>query len=636
MNEARDPQEGIARIRWATPIAVMLAVVSFAWNPYHFVKGATDQELWLPILFRAHDPALYPRDILLQFFNQGQYTFFPDLMLYLSRSFTVGTAFFLVEFFKRSLAALFMLFFAGRPAGKAWAGIFPAFVLVSLPISNAGTLTSLLESHLIPRALSLPLCLAALGLWCLPKRIPWAIVGLALGATFLIHPLTALPLGAALAAFLVGQYIRRKDGDFPLRSALRAGGGFLLASMPLWIKLASSPGRWSRSPALFDPAWKEIVDTRSAYLFPTNWAPEYWMLGLFSLLLIARYCLLHWRGAAPAHHPRRLAFAAGASLAWMSVGLIFVSLYPIPFVVQIQPLRAVFLLHLIGLALVGELFASAYEARQPLTVGVATLAVVGMTTGHGEALFPYTGHKVLLLLALNGILGALVIAEFFTRAPQERGRSRLSVRLVVGILIAAFAVSAVALHGGSSGSEPRQGFLTSPFPWLLACTLGGIGFWALLEGLRKRFFYKIGRMISAVLFIAAGLVVGFVFFSQDLFDAVRQVGIQDLCAWAGESTPPNALFAFEGGDTGKYFRIFARRSLWYSAKDGAQVVFSRDFALEWRRRRHLKRLLEQVPGDAKFVNTIRHEGIDYYLSPRKLPMPKAYASGEWNVYRVPQ
>jgi hypothetical protein len=62
-------------------------------------------------------------------------------------------------------------------------------------------------------------------------------------------------------------------------------------------------------------------------------------------------------------------------------------------------------------------------------------------------------------------------------------------------------------------------------------------------------------------------------------------------------------------------RMFCRKGIYYSRKDGAQVVFNRSYAIEWKRREDFsKNFFENPENSIKNVKNIAKENISFIKS----------------------
>lgn len=95
-------------------------------------------------------------------------------------------------------------------------------------------------------------------------------------------------------------------------------------------------------------------------------------------------------------------------------------------------------------------------------------------------------------------------------------------------------------------------------------------------------------LIKCLFFVVLFLVAIMILFSPSLSvspDYESDDGLVELCAWVNGNTRVDDLFGVESSSMAVFVRVCADRGVYFSYKDGALVVFDRDFAMEWSRRR---------------------------------------------------
>jgi len=110
----------------------------------------------------------------------------------------------------------------------------------------------------------------------------------------------------------------------------------------------------------------------------------------------------------------------------------------------------------------------------------------------------------------------------------------------------------------------------------------------------------------------------------------------DLCRWAALHTPADALFLSPPGAWAS-FRLYARRSLYTTFKDGAVTVFSGARAIEWFEREGQTQRLYEPAHRRELPAFAAAHGADYVIQPRAdapLDLPVAYENRAFRVHRV--
>jgi hypothetical protein len=110
----------------------------------------------------------------------------------------------------------------------------------------------------------------------------------------------------------------------------------------------------------------------------------------------------------------------------------------------------------------------------------------------------------------------------------------------------------------------------------------------------------------------------------------------DLCRWAASATATDALFLSPPGAWSS-FRLYARRGLYVTFKDGAVTVFSGARAIEWFDRERQARRLYEPAHQHELPAFAAARGIDYVIqarTDRPLDLPVAYENPAFRVHRA--
>ncbi|MDJ0791617.1 MAG: hypothetical protein QNJ71_06945, partial [Acidimicrobiia bacterium] len=241
--------------------------------------------------------------------------------------------------------------------GRDWwilAVMAPAFP------AHWGPLFALAEPFAAPRALSEGLVLAAVAL-ALADR-PLRSVPL-LAAAGLFHPLVTIP-GVAVVAVIAAFRWKRL---IPVLAVGALAGVAVLVTDPLGIAGAGS----------YDAEWLEIIAGRAFLVLPGEWHGDAWVLITLGFLLSGAGAL------AGRSRVRLLTRSAGivgvvalivsAALAWIVV---------VPFAVQMQPWRALWLVHVAALVTFVDFGLTAWRSRTRTDV-LRALAALGVTLAAG-------------------------------------------------------------------------------------------------------------------------------------------------------------------------------------------------------------------------------------------------------------
>lgn len=299
-------------------------------------------------------PADLAGDIFLRFGSQERYSLFSLLYAPLTDMLGVPGAALAVALV--SLLALFATTWAllvpWRGAAAATAG---TLAVATWPVGyGAEWVFWVAEPFATPRPLAAGIALFSLAMVVRGRSVSALAV---LGVALLIHPLMALP------ALAVGILVLFR----PARAAV-------FASMLCVTLLA---GAWAGVPVLeqlvhpMDAEWRAVVLQRSPFLSPLHWSPGDWSLAgvaALSPLLVS----LRLDGAL-----RRLYVAAGVvGTIGVAVTLVGSDLAGSALVMQVQPWRALWLSHWLGVAGIGLLLAR-YDTHRNRADVIALLGLIG-------------------------------------------------------------------------------------------------------------------------------------------------------------------------------------------------------------------------------------------------------------------
>lgn len=346
----------------AGALFVLLATANGAGYRY----GVSDQAFYIPVVARAIDPGLFPRDALL-IDAQGRLMMVDEILAGLAR----GTGL--------SLDALFLIGYVAS-LGLIWAGIVLIGTLVYRnPWAVAALGAAFTMRHRIPRTSvnslepyfnprMLAFGLGTLAVAAVLRRRPWFAIG-AIAVSALIHITTALWF-----AMLVGVALAILD------AALRrwAMGGAILALLVLvW---AATAGPLRAANVTMDDVWMQAVASKDS-LFANDWPLWAWLanLGFLGLLWWAH----RWRAR------RGDATPEDAALVWGTTALVAVFLVTLPAVasglslaVQFQISRIFWLVDFLALVYVIAAVADSRKVRARRAAIVAVV-LVALSTGRG-------------------------------------------------------------------------------------------------------------------------------------------------------------------------------------------------------------------------------------------------------------
>lgn len=340
-------------------IGALLFVLLATANGAGYRYGVSDQAFYIPVVTRALDSSLFPRDGAL-IDAEGRLMIMDEMLAALVR----GTGLSLEMLFLIGYVASLVLVWTGlvligtRVYRTRWAvaALGAAFTLRHrIPRTSANSF----EPYFHPRMLAFGLGTVAVA--ALLRGRAWLAIGL-VAASALVHITTALWF-----AVLIGVALAVLDS----RGRRLAAGGAAAAAAVLIAAVAGGPLRGSL--AIMDDTWLRAVASKDS-LFATDWPAWAWTANLGLL------ALLWW-----AHRTRARRGAATAqdrALVWGCAALVGLFLATLPFVttgvslaVQFQISRVFWLLDLIALVYVLAAIADARSARASATLAALLLVV---------------------------------------------------------------------------------------------------------------------------------------------------------------------------------------------------------------------------------------------------------------------
>jgi hypothetical protein len=506
-----------------------------------------DASLYIVQGLRVLDPMAFARDLFFVHGAQDAYTAFPRIYAVLIGFFGAGNAAIVVTIagqiaFFAAAAALVVQFCAGHV--RWWS--LALLAIVSGYYGGVGVFR-LAEPFATARTLAEPLVLAALAC-TLASRHFVAVVALA-GAV-LLHPLAAAP---GIAAVLIWHATARPRLLWPI---------LVLAGLASVFAVA-----WPATTLRFDAPWLAAVVERSPHLFISQWLAPDWARLLWGSCVT--WLAVRFVGAPV----RRLAFSvvalgwAGIAASWVAVDLLGIA-----FAAGLQLWRAHWLMHLFAILLVPAAIAGLWRSGN---AGRAASACIAASCCFGRAELPASALLAVLALALD-------VSE------RRHPGWMTEVTLKLALLAVACTASVGLMFEIQSRLPSVYGATRSP-NWTdyvhAAASVGGLLPLAVLLWLAA-----CSRFAFAAVFIAAASFA----LSVAAWDA-RVPWSRFIEQASGHANPlrdavtPGAA-VFWPGPHGRVWLVMGTPT-WFSVDQGAGIVFSRETALEYDRRRLASGLL---------------------------------------------
>lgn len=247
-------------LAWGASI-VLITLLGFFFFPGHTYLQS-DTQIYLPMLERLNNPALFPRDIVALRPHLGL-TIYDETALWLKRLTRADFQWILTaqQLLFRALAVCGLLFIAVRCGLTASQSVFVA-ALVSLGATISGPAVLTMEYEPVPRGFAIALLVFALGLIARDNDVA---AGIAASVAFLYHPPTTIPFWGMAFLLVIARRLR-----WTIFAPLAAAGA-LLATLTLFQPPAAEAVSVLRR---LDPFQETLQRLRTSYDFVSSWIPN--------------------------------------------------------------------------------------------------------------------------------------------------------------------------------------------------------------------------------------------------------------------------------------------------------------------------------------------------------------------------
>lgn len=509
-------------------------------NPYYGIWH--DSILYTAQALNRLHPEIYGHDLFFRFGSQDSFTLFPAVHAWaisnlgIEKAALTLTALGKVAWFA-GLLVFSSAFLRGLPL---WLGL--AVVVTYPPFFDSHKVFSYGESFATSRIFAESLVLSAVGL-LIRGRATWAAACVLLGAS--LHPLVALP--GMLSMALLWRW--KAIAPLVVTAACVAAVALLLAV------LGVDP--FARVLVTFDPEWFEVVTQRNNYVFLDTWDRDaFGRIAFLFAILIAAYCRLD-------NTSRHL---AGAMLglgvvtllaAWLGGPVVHNVL-----ITQLQLWRGLWLVQMTALLLLGGLTPALWSGSASQRVLLLVLWSAALLDGLPSG-----------MLAMSGLAGWLLADRF---APDWKPS-----RVIQGLLVLMVSFALVWKWATLGFWITSWGFFRDRSAWLVVASdtlpvilVTGAMIWS------GRRFGAVGARISA---LAGAGMLALAMWAWDAASPMWDNPTRTATASALQSIiPTNATVFWPDGLEPTWFWL--RRAHYASGFQTAGVVFSRETALEARRR----------------------------------------------------
>jgi hypothetical protein len=571
--------------RMTTGLALTSMVVALWALIHRFVGLQRDGELYaFQAMARIH-PALNA-DVYLAFNSQDRYTIFSPLYAFCIAHSSLQSADLGLFLF-----CTLLYFCAAYFLSRKLFGVTVGWVTIGLLIIIAGhygafEVFSYSEDYLTARSLAVALVILSLALHVSCHRV---LAGFTVAVAMLVHPIMALP-GSLLLVCL----------NLPIGVCVAGAALSCSAVLGLAIVASVTPILSNYLP-LIDPAWLEVVQERSQFLFLNFWRPVDWELTAQPFVSLTLAALV----ATDARVRKFYVIAMLIGASGLAVALIAGSIGPVAILVQGQAWRWIWLTSFVAVLSIAPTAMSLWRDSRcgPLA---AVLLISGWT-------WNYSGANNLLLMEF-----ALLLWLIRDRLTDRAARVLRWTAWAVVILLAAWIVSDGWNSAPPSSLDPDidsqvisriREFLA---PGLSAVAVAGCACWLIL---RTRSAATRGAVL-AVLFVAALLVVPGSLKPRAHANGTPQE-VAEFAEWRRQIPPNSNVLLVPVPVNAAFAWITLNRPNYMSVDQSSGVVFARATALEIRRRSEI--LLPIADPDWKIMTRInaRKQGRPQAAAPPK-------------------
>jgi hypothetical protein len=399
---------------------------------------------------------------------------------------------------------------------------------------------------------------------------------LAIGALF-VHPLIALP-GLLLLMSLW----------LPSRVSVMGAIGGVLAALGIGVIAAALPVT-AHVLTVMDPAWLEVVQERSQFLFLQLWTARDWAVNIIPFVYLAFTAI-----AVPDDRTRKLCGAAAlVGAAGLAVALIAGLIGPVAILVQSQAWRWVWI---------------------PVFVGAALLPFTALNIWRDDKCGPLCAILLLsgwTLSAAEGTACVVVASIIWSMRKHIDSRAATYFRwssAAVGMgIIAWILIESSAIIWPATSSSGRTPLGAAQIRDIFGLKVPAVLFVALIW-----WCIRTCRTIGVPTFLSAMLVALSIFILPAAFKESRiftsSADVKEFADWINAIPPTSTVLVAPAQDVGAFVWFTLGRPNYLAVDQSAGVVFSRATAIEIRRRSEV--LIPLMDPNWKMLTSLRTKSRD--------------------------
>jgi len=436
-----------------------------------------------------------------------------------------------------------------------------------------------------------------------------------------MHPITAVLFLALHYCALLWEAVSRLHSKH-----YRAMGIIVVAALipfgflAALVHVLSNSGEHLPLLSRMDSTWISIIRMRSNPIFITAWTPA--SFATIGILVLTAICILS-DGRLGRWQRQLLVAAIGIGVAGLLVSLVGVDVLKLAFLAQIQFIRFVMLMQLF-VFVAAILFLFSVLGSDFLSRFAAFGIVAALST---QDVFAFTFLVPLIICRVTSS------AWLRVRRPGIVSRTNVvywsAYWLCFLIVAAPLCVTLAAHYRGASA--------------FIFVNLAAIVFAVASDKASSDVFPSASAVVAAaayvlVLQLPAAVVAGKLLPVALADSTQKEAAFMHMCTWIDSHTSEDALIATEPWSNSAFeVRYFCERSVFYDAKDGAQVVFDRTYALEWYRRYLLTAGFSSTKDGMQLGAELSREHIDYVIAESPIGgwgQRLLFASGTYRIYGV--